>query len=200
MPETPPIDRSGRLNTERREIILDAARAVFDEKGLQGASLRTIAKAANCTTGAIYPYFSGKEEIYAEILRRSLVSLQNHIHPPDSASVPAEQRFLRFLEFYDTNPADFALGLYLYDQGAPIGVGAELNTVLNQLLIQAVRLVAYDNLHGHGHKEDEALMLAALMGIIISNSTNRFRLFDTDFQKIGRLTFNRLKSSGLLFS
>ena len=196
----PPIDRSGRLNTERREIILEAARTVFDEKGLQGASLRTIAKAAGCTTGAIYPYFSGKEEIYAEILRRSLVSLHEYICPAPDAVGPARQRFLRFIEFYDANPADFALGLYLYDQGAPIGVGAELNALLNLLLVQSVRLVAYGDTDGLGHTEDEALLLATLMGIIISNSTNRFRLYDTAFREIGNAAFSRLENSGMRFS
>src|SRR5207244_347788 len=56
------------LDSFRRRLIVDAARLVFERVGLEGASIRTIAQAAGCTTGAIYPHFQGKEEIYAAVL------------------------------------------------------------------------------------------------------------------------------------
>jgi AcrR family transcriptional regulator len=48
---------------ERREQILDAACAVFGEKGYAGASMRDIARAVGVTEGLIYHYFSGKQEL-----------------------------------------------------------------------------------------------------------------------------------------
>lgn len=193
------IDRAGRLNAERREIILDAARLVFDAKGLRGASLRAIAKAADCTTGAIYPYFKGKEEIYAELLGRSLAALHRHVLPPDSEPAPARERFMRFIGFYVENPADFALGLYLYDQGAPIGVGKALNTHLNTLLLQAVRLVAYGDPDRQGDTTDEAVLLATLMGLIVTHATGRVKLLDTDVTAMSAAAFEALSRGGFAF-
>ena len=194
-----PIDRNSRLNAERREIILDSARFVFDSKGLSGASLRAIAKAANCTTGAIYPYFKGKEEIYAEILQRSLKSLHSYIVAEAGEPSDARTRFSKFIEFYLGNPADFSLGLYLYDQGVPIGVGADLNKRLNTLLLQSVRLVAFGNIDRQGDAEDEALLLSTLMGLIITNNSRRIQLFDATIDAAASKTFGYLEAGGFPF-
>jgi AcrR family transcriptional regulator len=50
----------GALDAHRRQLIVDAARRVFEQSGLEGASIRAIAEAAGCTTGAIYPHFQAK--------------------------------------------------------------------------------------------------------------------------------------------
>ncbi len=49
------------MTDSRRALVLDAARAVFDELGIEGASIREIAKRAGYTPGAIYSYFENKE-------------------------------------------------------------------------------------------------------------------------------------------
>src|ERR1700675_5210111 len=64
--------RNDALRGARRQVIIDAARRVFERVGLEGASIRMIAAEAGCTTGAIYPWFAGKEEVYAAILAESL--------------------------------------------------------------------------------------------------------------------------------
>jgi len=52
---------------ERIEQILKAARTLFVKKGYLGATMRDIAQEAELSTGAIYVYFSGKDEIYAKV-------------------------------------------------------------------------------------------------------------------------------------
>ncbi len=49
--------------------ILSAARQEFLQKGFQGASLRTIVKKANVTTGAFYGYFNSKEELFDALVK-----------------------------------------------------------------------------------------------------------------------------------
>jgi len=55
---------------ERRERILNAARAVFFEKGYLGATIRDIALKAELSPGLIYHYFAGKDAIYGKICER----------------------------------------------------------------------------------------------------------------------------------
>ena len=50
-----------------QERILAAAKAEFLEKGFKSASLRNIVKSAGVTTGALYGYYAGKEELFAAI-------------------------------------------------------------------------------------------------------------------------------------
>src|SRR6202051_4457151 len=71
--------RNDVLRDARRQVIIDAARRVFERVGLDGASIRLIAAEAGCTTGAIYPWFAGKEEVYAAILAESLDHLTTYI-------------------------------------------------------------------------------------------------------------------------
>src|SRR6185312_15954770 len=49
-----------------RAAIIDAALDCFDRHGIAGSTLDHIAKAANCTKGAIYHYFDGKASILQE--------------------------------------------------------------------------------------------------------------------------------------
>lgn len=51
-----------------REKILEAAKRVIMRKGIEGTSVREIAKEAELTTGAIYHHFKNKEEILYEVL------------------------------------------------------------------------------------------------------------------------------------
>ena len=60
--------RSGTVTGDTRTCILQAARDEFLEFGYEGASLRRICAAAGVTTGAIYFFFSGKEELFRTIV------------------------------------------------------------------------------------------------------------------------------------
>src|SRR6476469_244175 len=59
----------------RRSLVLDAARGAFLELGLDGASMREIARRAGYTPGAIYSYYASKEEMYGALLGESLARL-----------------------------------------------------------------------------------------------------------------------------
>lgn len=55
----------------RRGQILEAARALFIEKGYRGTSLRDIAHKAHVTMGAIYHHFRNKEDLYLAVLKEN---------------------------------------------------------------------------------------------------------------------------------
>lgn len=63
-----------RLPEERPRQILDAALAVFAERGLAAARLDDIAKRAGLSKGTIYLYFPNKEELFREVIRTSVIS------------------------------------------------------------------------------------------------------------------------------
>ena len=52
-----------------RQLIIEAGKKEFLEKGFQGASLRTIAQNAFVTTGAMYGCFKNKEDLFATIVK-----------------------------------------------------------------------------------------------------------------------------------
>ncbi|MGH9015918.1 MAG: TetR/AcrR family transcriptional regulator [Acidimicrobiia bacterium] len=53
-----------------REHILDAAEAVFSEKGFHEATLKEIAEQAEFSVGALYGFFQGKDDLFAKVMER----------------------------------------------------------------------------------------------------------------------------------
>ena len=72
--ETASEPRWRRLPEARPRQILDAALAVFAERGLAAARLDDIAKLAGLSKGTIYLYFPNKEELFREAVRSSIVA------------------------------------------------------------------------------------------------------------------------------
>ena len=61
-----------RKPDERPDEILKAAFKVFSERGFAHATMDDVAEAAGITKGTIYLYFPGKEELFIEVVQRSL--------------------------------------------------------------------------------------------------------------------------------
>src|SRR5436853_6171482 len=98
------IGRQKAVSDLKRELILDAARKVFEADGLEGASLRSIAAVAGYTPAALYFHFESKEAIYAEVLKCSLANLGQTVNrsiarakaPPDRLRAAA----MAFFRYY----------------------------------------------------------------------------------------------------
>jgi AcrR family transcriptional regulator len=63
-----------RLPEERPKQILEAALAVFAERGLAAARLEDIAKRAGVSKGTIYLYFENKEELFRGVVRDTVIA------------------------------------------------------------------------------------------------------------------------------
>lgn len=55
-------------DTPKRRQILEGARKVFRARGYDGASMETIAKAANVSKGTLYVYFDSKEALFRALI------------------------------------------------------------------------------------------------------------------------------------
>jgi AcrR family transcriptional regulator len=87
------VVRAGRpprhLAGEVEARILDAARQVFLERGLAGASLDEIASLARAGKPTIYARFSGKEALFAAVVMRSVGTTVDHFehHTPRGETI-----------------------------------------------------------------------------------------------------------------
>ena len=170
----------------KRGLILDAARAVFEADGLDGASLRAIAAAAGYTPAALYFHFESKEAIYAEVLRGSLANLGQAIDIATlNAKTPADRlgaAAMAFFNYYDDNPRDLDLGFYLFRGGMkPHGLGKERDQMLNTALEAALQPIV-DAAQALGVSRQEARRLLAdifahASGLLLLAHTHRIRLF-----------------------
>jgi AcrR family transcriptional regulator len=60
--------RAERRRAQRREAILQAARAVFRDKGYHQASVHDIIDEARIARGTFYLYFSSKQDLFGELV------------------------------------------------------------------------------------------------------------------------------------
>jgi AcrR family transcriptional regulator len=179
--------RTEAVRELKRNLILDAARKVFEVDGLDGASLRAIAAEAGYTPAALYFHFDSKEAIYAEVLRDSLTKLSEAVEQAFSrATTPVEQLHaaaMAFFRFYAENPRDLDLGFYLLRGGmGPKGLGRDRDQELNASLQAALRPIAEAALR-IGAKADEANLLmvdvfAHAAGLLLLAHTGRIRMFE----------------------
>ncbi len=61
---------------KKRELLTEAAKKEFLEKGYNGASLRSICAKAGVTTGALYFFFENKEQLFSAIVDEPLAGLK----------------------------------------------------------------------------------------------------------------------------
>jgi AcrR family transcriptional regulator len=107
---------------EPREELLDAAAELFSSVGYGNATTRAIAQAAGLRQPSLFPYFATKEELFAELLDRT---------------VEPAMALLRRLEKLD-EPADVRLYLLVYGDVKNLTAGA-YNVPVLQLLPEARR-------------------------------------------------------------
>ncbi len=171
----------------RRAHVLDAARAAFFELGLEGASMREIARRAGYTPGALYGYFASREEVYAALLGESLDRLNAQVEAARAGALPAgHDAVLRacagaFFDFYSQNPRDLDLGFYLFKGMQPRGLTPALNGMLNARL-RAALAPAKGALQSLGQDESEAqtevtALFAHIVGLLLLSHTGRIRMF-----------------------
>ena len=84
--ETVNRQRKVPVTLKTRERILDAATALFAEKGFDGTSTKEICDRAGVNIAAIHYHFTSKERLYSEIIEGfgdiTLKSMQRILHPP----------------------------------------------------------------------------------------------------------------------
>ena len=66
--------RAGAVSAETKQQLLTAARDEFAARGFQGSSLRRICAAAGVTTGALYFFFQGKDDLFAAVLAQVIAN------------------------------------------------------------------------------------------------------------------------------
>ncbi len=69
---------------QRREEILDAANALFAERGYDEVSIEDIASAAGVTRGLVHHYFGGRKQVYIALLERLGAYASNSSRAPSA--------------------------------------------------------------------------------------------------------------------
>ena len=80
-----------RIQRERRAEILAAALDVFSTKGFDGASINQIAKNAKMSTPRLLYHFNGKETLYKELLKATILLWKGPLELVQADGDPVEE-------------------------------------------------------------------------------------------------------------
>ena len=182
------IERQQAMTDVRRALVLDAARAVFEKLGIEGASIREIARAAGYTPGAIYFYYDSKEAIYGALLAESLERLNDKVAQAGTvvqdAAARLEAKASAWFDFYADNPRELDLGFYLVQGMRPRGLNATLNEQLNSRLRDALQpceaALQALGLTGEAALRETTALFAHGVGLLLLKHTGRIRMFGQD--------------------
>ena len=90
--------------SDQHDAILAAACELYDRTGLDGFSMRKLAKQVGVTAPALYRHYDGREAVLADVVREAHRAFMSYIYRALVGATPLE-RFLRAGEGY----LDFAL-------------------------------------------------------------------------------------------
>jgi AcrR family transcriptional regulator len=84
-----------------RQRLLEAAGAIFAEKGLHAASVREIVQRAGANIAAVNYHFGSKDGLYVEAVKQAYETLAESVPwPPWIKEVPAEKRLYAFVHTF----------------------------------------------------------------------------------------------------
>ena len=119
-----PVTRQPRaaVRRARERKIVDATRALFDERGIQDARIDRIARRVGINKALIYRHFASKEELFVLTITRYLAEINALLEAVDEeTSDPAERLhrgFDAFAEYGIAHPAFLDCALSLLRQPA----------------------------------------------------------------------------------
>jgi AcrR family transcriptional regulator len=120
MSATRPLPAVRRQARERK--IIDAARALFDERGMQEARIDRIARRVGINKALIYRHFASKEELFALTTTTYLDEIAELLHGVDQDGGPPRDRlrrgFAAFADYGIAHPAFLDCALSLLRQPA----------------------------------------------------------------------------------
>ncbi len=99
---------------ERREQLIEVARGLFADRGIDGTSVEEIASHAEVSKPVVYEHFGGKEGLYAVVVDREVRELHGAIRtalttPRAGARRLIELGTLALLDYIDARPDGFAI-------------------------------------------------------------------------------------------
>ncbi|HUT48871.1 MAG TPA: TetR/AcrR family transcriptional regulator [Alphaproteobacteria bacterium] len=169
----------------KRQRILEGAKRVFQDKGLDGAAMRAIAAEAGYTAGALYSYYPTKEDIYAAILADSLAALAHAIRDAVAGDAAGRARTAAqaFYDYYRAHPLELDLSFYLYRGIGPRGLTPAVDRQLNGRLIAALKPIAdaFAALGGLDPAQAGTETVAAachMSGVLLLERSGRLKVLD----------------------
>jgi TetR/AcrR family transcriptional regulator len=165
--------KTGRPDGDTRAAILAAARSVFAQHGLNGTSMREVAKAARVNNAMIYYHFKDKDDLYRSVLRDSFSAITDVWNDPVFTSKTTVRRKIEryvdgFIRFEQGNE-DLRRIMAMEFAASAGNITCMCEQYFDDSYVRLVKLFREGMRKGELKKFDPSIAVASLMGIISHN-------------------------------
>lgn len=157
----------------KRDMILDAAYNLFQNKGYWDTKIIDIADAAGIGKGTVYEYFESKDEIFFELFKTKVAAGYDHLSELLDKKIPGEAKIKEYLEIELTNTSR-----YTFNKNFLVDLVMKSDAFRNPALIESIHKLMkkkFTILHGiieeginsgEFRKTDPLMAAVAVMGAI----------------------------------
>jgi len=140
-------ERKEREKLERRKLIQDAAKNLFQVKGFRFTTIEDIAAKAELSPGTLYQYFMSKESIYASLMLDATQSMHDEIkklYKNNNLSVERKMSMLQAAMYkaFENDPIGFQGILHVLTENIIPVLSEELLGQVNRLIRDAMFMIA----------------------------------------------------------
>ena len=131
-------------SAQRREQLIEVARALFAVRGFDGTSVEEVASRAQVSKPVVYEHFGGKEGLYAVVVDREVTALDTAIMyaisgPSMSYREVIERGTLALLDYIDACPDGFRI----ISRDSPVGsTSGSFASILNDIATRVEDMLA----------------------------------------------------------
>ena len=148
---------------ERREQLLDIARRLFAERGLDGTSIEEIAARADVSKPVVYEHFGGKEGLYAVVVDREverfIAMATRLLAGEDNTTEKFEVAAVELLRYIEDNSDGFRI--LVRDSNPSSGSGTFASLISD--IASQVEYILGDVLKGRGYDPKLAPLYAQML-------------------------------------
>jgi AcrR family transcriptional regulator len=154
--------RARMTSAERREQLIEIARKLFAERGLDAASIEEIAARAEVSKPVVYEHFGGKEGIYAVVVDREVRHLLGMMRDALTAGHPRElleQAAFALLDYIEHSSDGFRILV----RDSPVGsVSGSFVSIISDIASRVEHILA-EEFRRRGYDARTAPMYAQML-------------------------------------
>ncbi|MBN1828683.1 MAG: TetR/AcrR family transcriptional regulator [Deltaproteobacteria bacterium] len=149
--------RREKEREKRKRTIIKAARKLFFDKGYKRVNVASIAKKADLSKGAIYLYFTSKEDIYAHILLMDIERFKAEVSDLFDDTISAADNLksftTKYIDFFLQNRELFRILTNFMMHTGDLNFSADINKNLIRETNEIMTII--DGIVQHGIKRGE---------------------------------------------
>ena len=161
---------------DKKELILNAAREIFAEKGYHTATSEEIAKRAGVGKDTIYQYFESKQAIFAEMHQRYLKEYSDSVVALIDENGSFEENMRRVVSFHVDNMQQLSrYGMQMMTEIHPPTISTEEGQMLAEsfrkmMNIEQYHIITDAQKRGEVIDIDADLVISCMVGMFIGVS------------------------------